>query len=99
MSRRSRPSDLIADDFYRLVQSRFRNARIISGYGMTETTGLVTITRPMNRDEPTFQTIRSDRGRLLPPGPVQVSQRADHLRLRHDRNHRAGDDHAADEPR
>jgi len=49
--------DLIADDFYRLVQSKFRSARIISGYGMTETTGLVTITQPMDRDEPSYQTI------------------------------------------
>lgn len=49
--------DLIPDDFYRLVMSKFRNSRVISGYGMTETTGLVTITQPMGQDEPTFQTI------------------------------------------
>ncbi len=49
--------DLISDEFYREVMRFFPGSRIISGYGMTESTGLITATLPMGPDAATFQTI------------------------------------------
>ncbi len=58
----------VADNFYKLIMKKFSACQIITGYGLTETTGLVTGTQKDDPLEKRFQTI----GAMFPDIEMKV---------------------------